>query len=228
MKTLMKTAVVTLVLIFTYTFSFSQNDTSKTAVGKTIDKVENAIDGDRADVDHNHNALMEHVDDLMEKVANMELTGYFDKDYAKMMIEYHQAGIDMAQAEVNKGNNDNLKERARQTIDWQKEEIDQLRAFMNDYKETGKKHDVAIIKNAMQENLNKMHQVKISGDIDKDFAKIMNLHHKGAIGMHKLQLEHGMDAKLKAHAQNSLSEQEKDMAELKEFDVDVDVDVDKK
>ncbi|GEM_PF-2414518 len=217
MKTLIKATILSMVVIFAYSYSFAQNDTSKTAVGKAVDKVEDVFTGDHKDIDHNHSALMERIDDLLEKVQNMNLSGDFDKDYAEMMIEYNQAGIDMAQTETMKGNNANLKEKARLTIDQQKEENDQLRAFLKDFKESGKKHDVSILKNAVTEKLNKMHQVKITGDVDKDFAKLMNMHREYAIDLHKLQLEHGMSAELKEHARKSITEQEKDMADLKEF-----------
>ena len=42
-------------------------------------------------------------------------------------------------------------------------------------------------------------------------------HHQGAIDMAKVELQHGMDPELKAMAEKIIADQEREIAELKEW-----------
>ena len=54
----------------------------------------------------------------------------------------------------------------------------------------------------------------MSGDVDKDFATMMTMHHQQAIKMVDVLLEHGDNASLKALAQRMKSGQQKEITEL--------------
>ena len=56
-----------------------------------------------------------------------------------------------------------------------------------------------------------------TGDADKDFAAMMIPHHQGAIDMAKIELQHGKDPKLRAMAAEIIKAQEKEIAELKDW-----------
>jgi hypothetical protein len=63
-----------------------------------------------------------------------------------------------------------------------------------------------------------MHQgmeVQPSGDIDRDFARMMIPHHQGAIDMALVLLKHGRDEKLKRLAQSIIVEQGQEIAYMR-------------
>jgi uncharacterized protein (DUF305 family) len=54
----------------------------------------------------------------------------------------------------------------------------------------------------------------MSGDVDKDFATMMTMHHRQAIAMIDVYLQHGDDAELKALAQRMKDAQQKEITEM--------------
>jgi uncharacterized protein (DUF305 family) len=64
----------------------------------------------------------------------------------------------------------------------------------------------------------RMHQgmeVAASGDVDRDFMRMMIPHHQGAIDMALLQLKYGRDEKLKRLAQSIIVEQGQEIAYMR-------------
>jgi Cu/Ag efflux protein CusF len=61
--------------------------------------------------------------------------------------------------------------------------------------------------------------MKLVGDPDKDFAAILIAHHEDLIFLARTQLEHGADEQLRQVAQKILDEQQKQISELKEWQV---------
>jgi uncharacterized protein (DUF305 family) len=70
---------------------------------------------------------------------------------------------------------------------------------------------------ANQTMMTAMQGMQPSGDPDRDFAMMMIPHHQGAIDMAKVELEHGMDPELKAMAEKIIADQEREIAELKNW-----------
>lgn len=62
------------------------------------------------------------------------------------------------------------------------------------------------------------HDMKMSGDTDRDFASMMIMHHQQAIDMADIELKHGTNPELKAMAQKMKDEQKKEQEELKKHD----------
>lgn len=69
-----------------------------------------------------------------------------------------------------------------------------------------------------------MHQIMeqkmpmtMSGDVDRDFATMMSMHHEQAIKMIDVQLKHGKQAELKALAQKMKDAQIKEIQQMKPF-----------
>jgi uncharacterized protein (DUF305 family) len=58
-------------------------------------------------------------------------------------------------------------------------------------------------------------EVAPSGDVDRDFMRMMIPHHQGAIDMALLQLKYGHDEKLKRLAQSIIVEQGQEIAYMR-------------
>jgi len=61
--------------------------------------------------------------------------------------------------------------------------------------------------------------MKLVGDPDRDFAALLIAHHEDLIFLARTQLEHGADEQLRRMAQGIIDEQQKQIAELKDWQV---------
>lgn len=61
--------------------------------------------------------------------------------------------------------------------------------------------------------------MKLAGDPDRDFATLLIAHHEDLIFLARTQLEHGADEQLRRVAQKIIDEQQKQISELKEWQV---------
>jgi Cu/Ag efflux protein CusF len=66
---------------------------------------------------------------------------------------------------------------------------------------------------------NRFKDTRLVGDPDKDFAALLIAHHEDLIFLAKTQLEHGGDQQLRRLAQKILDEQQRQIAEAKEWQV---------
>ncbi len=74
----------------------------------------------------------------------------------------------------------------------------------------------AAMKTAM-EHMQQNMSMPMSGDPDIDFAQMMIPHHQGAIDMARIELESGKDLQLRQMAQKIIADQEREIAELKDW-----------
>ncbi len=67
----------------------------------------------------------------------------------------------------------------------------------------------------MQQSMDKMSrqmsETPMSGDVDRDFAVMMRIHHEGAIDMARAQLASGKDAQMRKLAQEIIAAQKKEI-----------------
>jgi uncharacterized protein (DUF305 family) len=161
--------------------------------------------------------LMTPMNNSMAKMKSMQMTGDFDIDFANMMIDHHQGGIDMAQIEVTQGKDDKIKSKAQEILTKQQEEQQKLRDFVASYKPSGMKHGEGDLQKSMSTMESKMKTMQMTGNIDKDFATMMRSHHEDGIAMAKLEVKNGMSGDLKKMAQKLINEQQKDNKELQSW-----------
>ena len=72
----------------------------------------------------------------------------------------------------------------------------------------------ADMKQSMKAGMDSMHNMQTTGDMDKDFAMMMKMHHQQALDMAEMQIAHGKSAELKAMATKIVSSQKKEIAQF--------------
>jgi len=69
----------------------------------------------------------------------------------------------------------------------------------------------------INDNLHKSMDIKFTGDADKDFLAAMIPHHQGAVEMAEVVLQHGKNPKIRQLAQEIITMQKKEIAEMKQL-----------
>ena len=202
-------------------FSSCNNDSNTTTVE---DSVVNSTSDTMTHMDNdtmNHNnmnsGMMSSMHPSMQKMQGMNMTGDFDVDFANMMIEHHQGGIDMAEMEIAQGKDEKMKSMAQKISADQKKEQQELRDFVATYKPSDMKHGEGELKKSMTSAMDQMKSMQMSGDTDKDFATMMMHHHEHGVEMAKMEVEHGMSSKLKQSAQKLITKHNQEIKEFKNW-----------
>lgn len=73
---------------------------------------------------------MNAMQQMMQQMTAMEMTGDADTDFAKAMIPHHQSVVAMAQVELKNGKDEGLKKMAQAMIDAQQREIEELQQWL--------------------------------------------------------------------------------------------------
>ena len=60
----------------------------------------------------------------------------------------------------------------------------------------------------------KMKAMPMSGDVDYDFAKMMRIHHEGALDMAKSELDNGKNPEMRSMAKKIIAAQKKEIAQF--------------
>ena len=68
------------------------------------------------------------------------------------------------------------------------------------------------MKKSMMMGMDGMNKMTMSGDIDKDFAMMMKIHHQQAVDMSEMQMAHGKSTEMKAMAKQIIAAQKKEIA----------------
>ena len=69
----------------------------------------------------------------------------------------------------------------------------------------------------INDNMHKSMDIKFTGDADKDFLAAMIPHHQGAVDMAEVVLQYGKNPKVKQLAQEIITMQKKEIAEMKQL-----------
>lgn len=73
------------------------------------------------------------------------------------------------------------------------------------------------MKGMMKDNNDKMSSMKMTGNVDVDFAMMMRIHHQGAIDMAEAELRDGKDPQMKKMAASIIAAQKKEIATFDKF-----------
>lgn len=215
-------------LAFTISIALIPACTEKQSVKVTTDTNEPMMDHTTKDtmashdMDNNHD-LMSSMTMMMKGMEGMTMSGDFDQDFANMMIMHHQGAIDMSEVALAKGMDAQVKTMAQKIITAQKAEIDQFRQILAAYQAPAKSghtaggHDGSHneMSVAMTTMMTEMKNMQMTGNVDKDYIMMMIPHHQSAITMAQNEISHGNHFELKKMAQKIMSDQQKEIAELK-------------
>ncbi|MGV3460268.1 MAG: DUF305 domain-containing protein [Flavobacterium sp.] len=150
---------------------------------------------------HDDNEMMMVMHSMMDEMSSMEMTHDPDVDFAAMMIMHHQGAIAMANLEIEKGKNAEMKAMAQAIITAQQQEIQELQGILAALPVDGMDMDFMEEQMMGMDKMDAMaDQQMITGDIDNDFASLMIIHHQAAIDSASSYLHHGSDGELSAMA----------------------------
>jgi uncharacterized protein (DUF305 family) len=162
-----------------------------------------------------NNHLMQSMRKTSIAMNNSKMNGDFDYDFANLMSMHHQMAIDMSKVEIERGSDQTIINMAKGIVAAQEIEIREMQEFIKKYK-------IPIIKNQssnsfkitteMKSMMDKMNEINISENVDKDYVAMMIPHHESAVKMSKLQLQFG--------TQNDLVDLSKNIIEDQTFEID--------
>lgn len=199
MKTSIKTLAMAGLLLFTQACSKDDDD---------IIKIQ----------EHDQNKMMGIMHTMEDKMMAMQMSMDPDDDFAMMMKMHHQGAIDMANAELQEGDDPQMKEMAQKIIAAQQAEIIQLDAFLavhNPHQTSMEFHEQMMTE--MEKGKKQADLQIINGDIDHDFAMLMTIHHHGAIENSRLELIYGHDAAMKTLANKIIKDQQEEIKQLQDW-----------
>lgn len=216
------------VLLFAFFAMVACNNNNTTASNQenqdTVQKPDNnAIadpSTDSAEHNANRNSMMSSMMKHMDQMKTMKSMNDPDHDFAMMMKHHHQSANEMAQVELTQGHHDEVKSLARQMIDNQNKEIQQIDNFLSntpvDNKTGGDKfhHETMQMMNDMPMNME--HSGK---DSDQQYVSMIISHHQQGIHMAQMYLKYGQKQEMKTLANKIIKEQEKEIKELKDMQV---------
>jgi uncharacterized protein (DUF305 family) len=179
-----------------------------------------------------HEDLHKAMTKMMQKMKSMQMTGNPDHDFAMMMAEHHQGSIDMSQIIVKDGKDEKIKILAQSILDKQPQEQKQLRSHastINDSQHAAHNQGAGSsaskdnsdfaseMKQAMSSMESDMNSMKMSNNLDYDFAMMMIPHHQSAIDMSEAIIKSGKDEEIKQMAQKIKSDSQKEIGELRSW-----------
>jgi len=197
-------------------FLFSCNSSSDSAnTGEDTTQHQSDTDNSTAASSENYMKAMHDAMNInMQQMHDMKPSGDPDHDFAMMMKLHHQGAIDMSQAEIAGGTDEQLKQMAQKMIDEQQKENAQFDKFMQGKQPTGNS-DYGQRAMGM---MTPMSDIKMeSGSLDAMFASMMIPHHQDAVKMAQEYLKVGKDAEMKKIAQSIIENQPKEIQELQNW-----------
>ena len=72
----------------------------------------------------------------------------------------------------------------------------------------------ADMKQSMMSGMDGMQKMQMTGDTDKDFAMMMEMHHQQAVEMAQMELAHGKSPEMKTMAKQIIVSQKKEIAQF--------------
>jgi uncharacterized protein (DUF305 family) len=162
------------------------------------------------------NEFLKNMNKMNNDIISLQLSGHTDEDFALAMVIHHQTALDMANRELQEGNDEVVKSIAQQIVTTKTVEKDSLTNWLigrNPTRNaTGEKFDADML--TVLENSKNLDAVNITGDADNDFAQLMIIHNKTLADIAQLELQLGHHDDMKAWARQMILDQNKTTADL--------------
>jgi uncharacterized protein (DUF305 family) len=166
--------------------------------------------------------LRAELQETIEKINDVEVTGNQDADFARIMIEHHKGAVDLSDAYINKTQNEQMKKLVTESRDKKKADIKIMEDLLDKLDVDKNSNDAASrrvdspMKNTVVSSMSSPDaSTSMRGDIDSEFAKLMIDHHKQAIELSRMEVESGSDIEMKAIAKKIIDDNEKQISQLK-------------
>ena len=178
---------------------------------------------------HNHDAaahdseLMESMNNMMEQMHAIEMSGNADHDLAAMMEEHHKSAVGMADILLDKGTDPGLKNLANKIKSEQDAEIAEMQKIQGKYKDAAKNYDPKNTKDglgkAMMDDMMTMMKMPENNKptVDAEFAVIMTKHHQDGIKMAQSIVKYARDPAFKAMAEKMIASQTADVKVMEDW-----------
>jgi len=175
-----------------------------------------------------HEDLHQAMNKMMQKMKSMKMTGDPDKDFAGLMIEHHQGAIDAANIVVKSGKDKEIKLMAQKILSSQPQDQKDLHHLNAKHDQSHAAHAQGTsathisqfpneIKGIMDAMDSRMKNIKMSGNLDYDFATMILDHHEAAIALANAEIKYGTVTEVKSIAEKIKSDSQRDINELQRW-----------
>ena len=161
--------------------------------------------------------------DMMEEMT-VEPTGNASVDFLKGMIPHHESAIDMSLSYLKYGGkNEELKQLAKDIIEAQTGEIDQMNQLIKEIEDSGEKDEakeegyLTAYDQMMSGHAHMGHGTTTAKNVDAAFAEGMLMHHQMAVDMSKAILDYTDHEEVKKLAETIIAAQEKEITQMDEI-----------
>lgn len=164
---------------------------------------------------HDNNEFMTIMHNMNAQMDALKLTGDADYDFASMMVMHYQGAIDMANKELQRGEDETIRGMAQQIIDKQMAEKTHLQAWINEHTLTPTPEGAAFDEEMMMAKMKNWKDTQVlTGNADGDFAQLIIIHHQHAVDNAGGILHHGSDDEILQMATMMIKDQNKEITDL--------------
>ena len=208
----------------TYFFSGCNNG-SNSAIVKGMDStkmknikydtIQNKLNTGKTKTD---DSIQTAINNMTNKIKGIKLSGNVDIDFANIIIECHRGAVNMSLQEIKSGTDAGIKALAKEIIRNQLDEQSKFGNIANNMKPIKtylEKNDK--LSEEMTEMKSNLNNIKMTQNIDKNYANLMIKHHEREIEMAKYEVSHGMNTQLKQMSQKIISDQTKEISLFKNW-----------
>jgi uncharacterized protein (DUF305 family) len=211
-------AVVACMAALTFSACNQRTEKEATTAGAETSAEATGEFGGRATATESMKSMLPLMQENMQKMRGIKMTGDPDYDFAQMMKMHHQGAIRMSEEEIGNGQDSTLKRMANKIISANNSQITRLQTFLDSNKPTrGDTSATMKMMQPMRKMMAAAPRQSTGSSTDENYARMMVQHHQSGIGMAEELLKQGKSREMKNLAQQLVDEQKKDIKELERW-----------